>query len=257
MKYKYIAIAVGILVLGTFLSPAWAAFYDVPTGTAGEGYIQELESRGYVSGYSDGTFKPQNLVNRAEFLKVLMKASGHEGSTVQRCLGGDGTTRCMPDVRCFTDFTAATPEWYWEFACSAKAAGIIDGYPDGSFGGNKWVNVAEAVKMTVDAFGVPVPQYFRAPDHWYDPYMDAASSTTAFDIVPRIPEHLLQRGEMAALIGSFVTMEGKSCFSSNDCGTDQYCSTENGDCFSSCKPGAEACIQACSGFCKAEETMLK
>jgi hypothetical protein len=257
MKYKYIAMAIGILALGTFLSPAFAAFSDVSSDTATRTYINDLESRGIVEGYYDGTFKPENWVNRAEFLKVLMKASGHETDTVQRCLGGDGTTRCMPTVNCFKDFTGARPEWFWEFACSAKAAGIIDGYPDGTFGGNQWVNVAEAVKMTVDAFGVPLPQYFRAPDHWYDPYMDAAASTTAFDIVPRIPENALKRGEMAALIGAFITMEGKSCFSSDDCGTDQYCSTENGDCFSSCKPGAEACIQACSGFCKAQETMLK
>lgn len=248
---QYVAIAMGVLTFGLFLSPAWAAFDDVPGDSAVGNYVDELESRGLVEGYADGLFKPGNLVNRAEFLKVLMKATGHEHASIQRCMTEGDMTRCMPSLKCFTDFKGDTPEWYWNYACSAKAAGIVDGYPNGTFGGDRWVNVAEAVKMTVDAFGMPLPQYFRAPDHWYDPYMDAAASTTVFETVPRIPSHLLTRGEMAALIGSFVTGT-QACFSTDDCSGGQYCSTEDGDCYSACELGADACIQVCRGFCREE-----
>jgi hypothetical protein len=42
---------------------------------------------------------------------------------------------------------------------------------------------------------------------------------------------------------------GKRCMSSDDCAASQYCSTEDGDCFSSCKPN-QPCIAVCAGVCK-------
>jgi hypothetical protein len=41
--------------------------------------ITWLEEQGVVEGYSDGTFRPHNNVNRAEFLKMLYETIGLEG----------------------------------------------------------------------------------------------------------------------------------------------------------------------------------
>ena len=38
--------------------------------------IVDFVSKGYVSGYSDGTFKPNNNITRAEFVKILNKVFG-------------------------------------------------------------------------------------------------------------------------------------------------------------------------------------
>lgn len=47
-------------------------------------------------------------------------------------------------------------------------------------------------------------------------------------------------------------LRGRRCYSSQDCGNGQYCSTEDGDCFSSCRPN-QPCIQVCSGFCQRDD----
>src|SRR5688500_12383848 len=38
--------------------------------------VSYLRGRGVIDGYEDGTFKPTNPVNRAEFLKIVFKARG-------------------------------------------------------------------------------------------------------------------------------------------------------------------------------------
>ncbi len=44
----------------------------------------------------------------------------------------------------------------------------------------------------------------------------------------------------------------QKCFSSDQCGTGQYCTTETGDCQSACEPG-QMCIQVCAGVCKSNQ----
>ena len=41
-----------------------------------EKQIKDFISKGYLSGYPDGTFKPQNSIKRAEFVKILNKVFG-------------------------------------------------------------------------------------------------------------------------------------------------------------------------------------
>ena len=60
---------------------AWAAeggapFTDVPADHWAASAIRTAVSRGYVSGYPDGTFKPDRNVTRAEFMKMLVSALG-------------------------------------------------------------------------------------------------------------------------------------------------------------------------------------
>jgi len=47
--------------------------------------------------------------------------------------------------------------------------------------------------------------------------------------------------------------ETAKCTSSNQCGNDAYCTTEDGACESACEPGAEMCAQVCSGVCKSRD----
>lgn len=148
--------------------------------------ITFLEDRGIISGYPDGTFRPNKAINRAEFLKLLMLSV--YGS--QAYQGGSG--------RCFTDFTGSY-QWYWAHACTAKNIGIIHGYPDGSFRGEETIILAEALKMTLEAWDVPM--IADNPDRpWYERYMDAAASKGVFKRFPYTPEYQMTRGEMALLL---------------------------------------------------------
>jgi hypothetical protein len=148
--------------------------------------IKEMRERGLVHGYDDGTFRPTWTINRAEFLKMLSSVS-------------PGEDRMLTDRHCFKDFTGE-PEWFWLTACGAKERGIIGGYPDGTFRAANKIILAEALKMTLTAFNVPLPQYFKEPDHWYDPYIDAAASLDLADTFPKDPAHLITREEIAHLL---------------------------------------------------------
>jgi len=272
---RFVIPSLAVLAIAGFAlsHSAMAVYSDTGSIPANQGAaIDSLTERGLVQGYDDGTYRPTQNVNRAEFLKVLMTASGKASI-------GD-----VMDGWCFTDFKGAE-QWYWQYACAAKSAGVIDGYDDGTFRGNKYINIAEAMKISANAFEIPLPMYFRAPDHWYDQYMDAVAGKNVFDGVRREPASLMTRAEMAFVImkltgepqaqcdghmlgetykmdcntctctenGSACTKMAcieKKCFSSNDCPSSQRCSTEWGDCKSACEPGADICPAVCAGTCE-------
>ncbi|MEK7126669.1 MAG: S-layer homology domain-containing protein, partial [Patescibacteria group bacterium] len=68
-----------LILLTIFLSLpseiALAAFTDL--GEAHKNYeaITYLQENGIINGYDDGSFKPDNTVNRAEFLKIIIDGS--------------------------------------------------------------------------------------------------------------------------------------------------------------------------------------
>ncbi len=165
------------------------AFLDV-LGHPHESYIELLHSKGIVQGYGYGIFRPDILINRAEFLKILMLAA--EGSEIY-------DTR---DRSCFEDFRGER-QWYWLHACAAKDRGIVEGYPDGTFRGEKSVNLAEALKIAAGAWKIELLRPIQSPVRWYDPYMELASKRGLLKYFPTDPEHLLTRSEMAYLIAEF------------------------------------------------------
>lgn len=276
------AIIVMTIVVGTVPFVRGASFPDVRSGDAYAPSVELLESEGIVEGYADGTYRPTERMNRAEYLKVLTRAAL-------------GRNAISADAGCFADFYGAE-QWYWRYACAAKERGVVHGYPDGTFRGDRWANQAEAVKMAVLMFNVPLPVYFRAPDNWYDPYMDAAASMGVFTSLRQDPSRLMTRADMALVVAAFLEINGggsvglcdgyavgetypspdgcntctctingsactkraclptepsgDKCLSSNDCRFNEYCTVEDGDCYSACEPGDQYCIQACAGFCR-------
>jgi len=53
------------------------SFSDMsPGGHWSYSYVTTLVSRGVISGYADGTFRPNNDITRAEVLKIAMEAAG-------------------------------------------------------------------------------------------------------------------------------------------------------------------------------------
>ncbi|MDP4008560.1 MAG: DUF3307 domain-containing protein [Candidatus Peregrinibacteria bacterium] len=104
--------------------------------------ITYLSGEGVIEGYEDGTFKPENDVNRAELLKLL--------------LGGQGIDPDQNRYRnCFTD---VNEEWFARYVCYAKSQGWVDGYSDGSFRPAQTVNKVEALKMMVKSYGLTLGQ---------------------------------------------------------------------------------------------------
>ncbi|MCR4718942.1 MAG: S-layer homology domain-containing protein [Firmicutes bacterium] len=77
-------------------------------------YIDKLVKSGGISGYEDGTFKPDNTITRAEFTKIIVSVFGLSGD------GGLGYGDVSEDA------------WYSNYIEKAAANGIIYG-SDGMF----------------------------------------------------------------------------------------------------------------------------
>ena len=85
----------------------------------------------YVSGYDDGTFKPQGLITRAEAATML-----------SRLLTKDQ----VPNGSAY--FSDLVPnQWYQRFVAYVTDRDFMIGYPDGSFGPNKNITRAEFAQM--------------------------------------------------------------------------------------------------------------
>lgn len=136
-------------------------FSDLDEGHKNFEAIFYLKENGIINGYPDGTFKPDNTINRAELLKILMESNYDESDFAHH-----GDTNCFSDVK--------ANEWYTKYICAAKAANIISGYPDGSFKPDQTVNKVEALKMLLNAYGyVSEISEISATDLYDDVYTSA------------------------------------------------------------------------------------
>ncbi len=175
-------------------------FEDLPNGYGYAPAIKKLRTEGVLKGYPDGTFKPGNPVNRAEFVKTIVEALGDEASGKS----------CFSDVK---------EEWFSQYVCYAKEHDIIGGYPDGSFGPGRNVNYAEAVKIVMLAFG---KMEEGAEGGWerYDKYFNAAKERGYLELIESIaeddPNTPISRGQMAQLIANLIGADTISMFPIGD-----------------------------------------
>ena len=91
----------------------------------GRGSIRTLAGMGIVSGFPDGRFNPNAGVTRAEFVSMLTRALG---------------LAAKPEAAArFTDAAG----WVRGAIGAATEAGLLAGYPDGTFGGSRRITRAE------------------------------------------------------------------------------------------------------------------
>ncbi|MBP1988458.1 S-layer homology domain-containing protein [Paenibacillus eucommiae] len=106
-----------VLAVDGAVDPTTEVNFSDISGHWAEANIKQALSKGIVSGYPDGTFKPDTTVTRAEFSVMLMNALKLEGEGVELT---------------FKD-TAKIGSWALKAVAQAVQADIITGYEDGSF----------------------------------------------------------------------------------------------------------------------------
>jgi hypothetical protein len=99
------------------VSPGTPHFTDVPLTHPFYTYVETAYSHGVISGYSDGTFRPQSNVTRAQIAKMIVAAQGWSLDTS----GGPH----------FSDVTPANP--FYAYIETAYHHNVITGYSDGTF----------------------------------------------------------------------------------------------------------------------------
>lgn len=102
-------------------------------GNWAEDHIYKLVELGAVTGYQDGTFKPNNTITRAEFIAIVVRVLGLELQT----------------GKIFTD---TKDHWAKDIIATAHNKGIIQGYNDTTFGVNDLITREQMAMIIVNAF---------------------------------------------------------------------------------------------------------
>lgn len=175
-KKRFYALVV-MALLSLHATDVEASGYNGIGGHQYEGAMTALKSEGIMRGYPDGQFRPNMVVSRAEFLKIVLLSHHIEA----------GRQYCFPDVQ---------DQWFAEWVCAAAEEGIVAGYPDGLFHPERTVSFAEAAKILERVSAHSVTE--SSP--WYKGFIEFLASKQA--IPPSISgfDHLVTRGEAAAMV---------------------------------------------------------
>lgn len=147
-----------------------------------------LKDQRVVEGYPDGSFGPRNLLNRAEFLKIILEARGD--------FAFEGSSSCFPDVQ--------SDQWFAPYVCYAKDTSIVGGFPDGSFGPGENITTAAAYKIVFERFFPG--QMVETEGEWYQRYFRFAAQKGLEHRQELDPGQALTREEMAQLMYLILTL---------------------------------------------------
>ena len=150
-----LAVKTYINVNGYDLSQTKSHFTDTQSVYAEAAYQLEI-----MGGTSDTEFTPYSYATRQEMAKIIL--------SLDAVLDGD--ILILPDVPSadFTDFDAVSG-WAKPYVAMATAKGLINGYPDGSFGGGipvTWEQAVTLILRCTDLNPMPeIPTIDEAPDN--------------------------------------------------------------------------------------------
>lgn len=148
-------------------------FSDVSADKWYNNAVSTLCHMGVLGGYSDGTFRPNAPITRAEFAKIAVSFSQANGSAVYSY---------------FTD--VKTTDWFAPYVTAAKDSSLIEGYSDGSFKPENRITRAEACTIVNRVLGrKPSKNHMKisgridwpdctTADWFYEAIMEATNSHT-------------------------------------------------------------------------------
>lgn len=220
MKTKIIFIIVGIL----FTSVTAFAFSDLTNNHTYNEAINFITENNIVQGYPDGTFKPDNKINRAELLKIIIESK----------FSDDEIDNALNEYRAknywYVDLKDVDIDsWYGSYVRIAIQEGIIEGYSDGTFKPSQNVNFVEALKIVLKTYNI---DYTENTTPWYKGLVEKGAELnlnpldiTAFNLN-------ITRAQMADLITRILKYQNKTLdnYLDNAVNTKQtYTSIKNGE----------------------------
>ncbi|MEK3913041.1 cadherin-like beta sandwich domain-containing protein [Paenibacillus sp. FSL H7-0331] len=150
----------------TASTPA-AGFPDVAEGHWAAKAIADMQRSGLMLGDNNGLFRPDDAITRGEVASIAA-----------RLLPATATGNA-PTV----DYSDTRNHWASEVIKQASQAGILQGYPDGTFQPENKLNRAEAVKVLNRLFERPLANVKSSSwpdvpqDHWAIQEIESASGT--------------------------------------------------------------------------------
>nr|WP_240344179.1 cadherin-like beta sandwich domain-containing protein [Paenibacillus sp. SYP-B3998] len=141
-------------------------FMDVSDSHWAADVIHQVQGAGLLGGYPDGSFKPDAPITRAELAAIIVRLKKLE---------------VAESAQSFTDTKG---HWAANYIQTAKIAGLVAGYEDGSFRPDQKLTRAEAVKAMNSLLGRPTPELGK--DVWSDVskkdwfWLDVQSASQSF-----------------------------------------------------------------------------
>ena len=111
-------------------------FSDVASGHWAEESIKKLRDKNVISGYEDGSFKPEKKVTRAEYVKMIISMFNLVDNNAEAN---------------FSDVSKA--DWSYKYIASAEKLGIISGGGNGGFDPNGEITREDLVTISYRLFG--------------------------------------------------------------------------------------------------------
>ena len=179
-----------------------ATFSDVSEGSPFFTFVESLVNLEIVKGFPDGTFKPNQIVNRIEALSMILKSA--EISTDQ-----------VAAESIFTDVPANS--WMGPLATVAVSRGIVK--RGGQFNITADVLKAEFLKMAIVAFGLDISNHKNLQNDvasdvlatdWFAPIFSFARTLglVSPDLQNRLlPQQKLSRGRCAEIIYKILVIK--------------------------------------------------
>ena len=171
------AIFTRILTNKNAMRKSETAFSDVTKEMWFSGSVKYLTDGKVLTGYPDGTFRPNAPITRAEFATIVARL---------KALNGGGEDK-------FYDLGG---HWAKARINAVASEGIVNGYPDGTFKPNKDITRAEAVKITNKLLNRDGDHDYLVTHDDYERYSDVSESHWAFDDIYEASfTHMFKRNE--------------------------------------------------------------
>ncbi|MFN6469568.1 MAG: fasciclin domain-containing protein [Nostoc sp. SerVER01] len=181
---------------------------DVTSDYWARPFIQALADNNVISGFPDGSFRPNQSVTRAEFAALIQKAFGNQNRIRQLSAGG------------FSD----VPAGYWAAAAiqNAYEIGFLSGYPGNVFRPNQQIPKVEAIVSISNGLGLSASDTSTLNTSYSDAsaipnyaVSSVAAATQANlvvnypDVKQLNPQQPLTRAEAAALLYQALVRQGR------------------------------------------------
>ncbi|MEH7883017.1 S-layer homology domain-containing protein [Bacillus sp. JJ1609] len=171
---------------------ASAEFSDVNQNTYFSEAVLHLTQQGVINGFADGTFRPNQVVTRAQAAFILASALGLDTKTVNN-----------PG---FKDVQAG--DWYYGSVAALVEKGIMNGVDQEYFLPGKQVTRAEMAKMLSLGYNLKAAStktnFTDVPEKsWFSGYVSAITEnaiTSGISSTSFAPGQSVNRGQMAAFV---------------------------------------------------------
>lgn len=178
------------------IQTAQAAGYPDIQGHWAYAYIDSLSQRNIITGYPDGTFRPEQTVTRAQFTAMVVRA-------------------LQLPVRQTSDFPDTSGHWAAGQLATARLYGIIDGFPDGLAHPDEQVTRAQMAAMFVRALhlsktGTDFPD---TVNHWARSAIQKINARSYMTGLPDgtfSPDQAATRAQAAAVIARILDNRPKT-----------------------------------------------